>query len=426
MTDDISNRILQNLIQSSILLKLIEKNFPHNVKSAMVRKNPLSQIKMPIWICKNQHQLFVVRSSFTYMLVKRLLCVPGQNNVNHLQLAIRIVSRKHKLPKLSLTYVHPLVGEQHSSGVYSIAFHPQLPLIASCAFKKGIPKIWSISPDGSTATHVATLQGLSGAVRSVAFHPSLSCLVTGLLEDDIPKFWRISPDGSTATCVTNLNNDGDVVSSIAFHQFLPFCATNYKNTARLWRISPDGSATCVATLQGHKRFVKSITFHPTLSFLVTGSEDNSAKLWSFSSDGSTVTCVKTLVGEEHSVSFDYVEFHKDLPILATSKDCSINLWLFSPDGSTASCVANLKGHGNWICSIAFHPKLPILAFGDNIGTMEMWHFSRDCSTVTCVATLEGYSNCFLTSLAFHQNLPLLAMASVHDETVKLLRWKLDN
>lgn len=88
--------------------------------------------------------------------------------------------------------------------------------------------------------------------------------------------------------------------------------------------------------------------------------------------------------------------------------------------NSATYVSNLKGHSRRICSVAFHPKLPLLTTGDESGTVKLWHFSRDCFTATCVASLKAYSS-RICSGAFHPKLPLIATASSYDNTVKLWR-----
>ena len=107
-----------------------------------------------------------------------------------------------------------------------------------------------------------TLRGHRNWVLSVAFHPTANLLATGS-KDDTAKLWRFSPDGSSATCVATLEGHGTSypqtgVHSVAFHPTANLLATGSVDcTAKLWRFSPDGSAannmsaTCVETLEGH-------------------------------------------------------------------------------------------------------------------------------------------------------------------------------
>ena len=130
----------------------------------------------------------------------------------------------------------------------------------------------------------------SDYVNSVAFDPTGLLLATGS-DDDTAKLWRFSPDGSTATCVATLAEHSGYVWSVAFHPTGLLLATGSQDkTAKLWRFSPDdgSTATCVATLEGHGNWVNSVAFHPTAPLLATGSSDQTAKLWNITVEN-TVT-----------------------------------------------------------------------------------------------------------------------------------------
>jgi len=337
----------------------------------------------------------------------------------------------------------------HRNWVLSVAFHPTANLLATGS-KDDTAKLWRFSPDGSSATCVATLEGHGTSypqtgVHSVAFHPTANLLATGSV-DCTAKLWRFSPDGSMATCVATLEGHRSYVYSVAFHPTANLLATggSYDNTAKLWQFLPDGSAAnnmsarCVATLEGHRERVNSVAFHPTANLLATGSDDDTAKLWRFSPDGSTATCVATLEG--HRTIVNSVAFHPTANLLATgSHDQTAKLWRFSPDGSAANnmsarCVATLE-EGNreemrWVNSVAFHPRANLLATGSSKGTTKLWRFSPDGSaannmSATCVATLEEGPRYAVYSVAFHPTANLFATGS-GDNTAKLLELNIQN
>jgi WD40 repeat protein len=186
-------------------------------------------------------------------------------------------------------------NDGHTHIVNSVVFHPTLPLLATGSDDMNV-KLWRLDKsDGSMwgATCVTTLDrskgGHSSSVYSIAFHPTLPILATSSYDKTV-KLWRLvyTPDGSisAATCVATLDSSNgghsSSVSSVAFHPTLPFLVTGSDDkTAKLWRLdNPDGSATtCVATLEGHNDSIRSVTFHQRLPFLVTVSDDNSVKLW---------------------------------------------------------------------------------------------------------------------------------------------------
>ena len=91
-------------------------------------------------------------------------------------------------------------------------------------------------------------------------------------------------------------------------------------------------------------------------------------------------------------------------------------------------LATLAGHSSSVHSVAFHPRLPILATGSLDRTVKLWSFSDDClfppeiqvskkHPPALVATLEGHDS-HVTSVAFHPTAPLLATGS-SDRTVRL-------
>jgi WD40 repeat protein len=254
------------------------------------------------------------------------------------------------------------------------------------------------------------------------------------------------PVGDNDQCrlIAFLGGHRNPVTSVAIHPTLHLLATGSSdNTAKLWRFSADASIpTCVATLGNF--WVTSVAFHPELPLLATGSQDRTAKLWSFNPLGSeatnmSATCVATLEGEHgHRSYVNSVAFHPKLPLLATgSHDRTAKLWSFNPhglavDNMSATCVATLEGghgHQDSVTSVAFHPMLPLLATGSDDNTAKLWSFNPNGSaannmSATCVATLEGDSghSDWVESVAFHPMLPLLATGSA-DRTAKL--WSFD-
>jgi WD40 repeat protein len=258
----------------------------------------------------------------------------------HPTMPIWVTSSADKTAKLwrladdnsSATCVATLEG--HRDWVFWVTFHPTLPLLATSSWDS-TAKLWRLSPDYSEVTCVATLVGHkrlwyrlweSAMVLSVAFHATAPLLATSSV-DRTAKLWRLSPDNSSATCVATLEGHRDWVRSVAFHPTLPLLATGSDDkTAKLWRLSPDYSeAICVATLVGHGQKVRIVAFHPTAPLLATTSNDKTAKLWQISRDNSSATCVATLEGHRDWVRS--VAFHPTLPLLATGcRDKTLKMW----------------------------------------------------------------------------------------------------
>jgi len=390
------------------------------------------------------------RSGLSVMLATRLVQGKISSKMLKLQLAKRILSKTHKPPKISpptLATTFDSSEGWHRNSLVSVVFHPILPLLATGSRDNPV-KLWRLVNTPSSKWVVISKEmpwGYSTDVLSIAFHGTAPLLATGS-SDTTVQLWHFSSNGSEATCVTTLdssnNGHSDWVWSVAFHSTLPLLASgSYDGITKLWRLdNPNGSAvTCMATLDssndGHRSIVNSVAFHPTLPLLATGSNDTNVKLWHLDKpDGSMwrATCVTTLDRSKggHNNGVCSVAFHPTLPLLATgSYDSTVKLWhmVYTPNGSisVATCVATLDssngGHSGSVNSVAFHPTLPFLATGSDDKTAKLWRLDKpDGSAATCVATLEWH-NASIRSVAFHQILPLLVTGS-DDSSVKL--WKL--
>jgi len=191
----------------------------------------------------------------------------------------------------------------------SLAFHSREPLLAIGSGTHGVNRdehifgaieIRRLSTDGSN-THVTTTLDVDESVTSVAFHPIAHPPVLAAGFDSIRnqvKLWRLSPDASSATHLITLDEQYKRrdysryrINCMSFHPLFPILVTgsNY-GTINIWRLNFDTpSAICLMTLDetngGHNIVVKSLAFHPSPSmpFLASSSFDNTAKLWDCSS-----------------------------------------------------------------------------------------------------------------------------------------------
>ena len=441
---------LMDILAGQVFSYLFEKN-QRQLRIFYTRGLPVMVQPLGNFTLNPKYRLKLLgRSSISVILATRLL--QGEIRNGKLQLANRIVSRMHELPKISRPTLATTFDSSkgwHRNSLVSVVFHPILPLLATGTRDNSV-KLWRLVNTPNSILVVTSVEmpwggGYSADVLSVAFHGTAPLLATGS-SDTTVQLWRFSSNGSEATCVTTLdssnNGHSDWVWSVAFHSTLPLLASgSYDGITKLWRLdNPNGSAvTCMATLDssndGHRSIVNSVAFHPTLPLLATGSSDTNVKLWHLDKpDGSMwrATCVTTLDRSKggHDNGVCSVAFHSTLPLLATgSYDNTVKLWhmVYTPNGSisVATCVATLDssngGHNRSVNSVAFHPTLPFLATGSDDKTAKLWRLDNpDGSAATCVATLEWH-NTSIRSVAFHQILPLLVTGS-DDSIVKL--WKL--
>ena len=369
----------------------------------------------------------------------------------------------------------------HRNTVSSLAFHPILPTSKLPLLVTGsgdnTAKLWQTGryergskmfvplPDGS-ADCIATLEGHSEPIFSVAFQSMAGVVATGSV-DKTARLWKFNPwpwaeeaSQKPPEVMAILEGHRDIVTSVAIHPFLPLLVTGSSdNTAKLWSwkdktnagIWPGGE--CVQTMEGHSSYVTSVAFHPKMPYLATGSLDHTVKLWRFNPSWpyknhtpiARPDLRATLTGHGNFVSS--VVFHPTLPLLATgSWDNTVKLWRFPEhprdytEGREAlffpkvnfsetppTCVATLEGHRNGVTSVAFHQRMPLLATGSADSTVKLWSFSPDGSLSSCVATSEEQYR--VNAVAFHPVDPLLAFCcghhSTNDSSVKLWRFSPD-
>ena len=78
----------------------------------------------------------------------------------------------------------------------------------------------------------------------------------------------------------------------------------------------------------------------------------------------------SLEGHERGVNcLDYYPGGDKPYLLSGADDKSIKIW----DYQTKSCIQTLEGHSNNVCSVLFHPRLPVLVSASEDGTVRLWH-----------------------------------------------------
>ena len=169
-------------------VKQLEAVFPSRYRRSF-ESNAFNAIRSRV--CSEDRLLLITGGQFCVMLARRLLCFNGECAVRDaLRLGTSALSRRHFFRNSSATCVATLEGD--SSPVYSVAFHPTAPLLATGSCKNlccdRTVRLWLLSCDNSSATCVATLKGHSNQVNSVAFHPTAPLLATGS-GDDTVRLW---------------------------------------------------------------------------------------------------------------------------------------------------------------------------------------------------------------------------------------------
>ena len=165
-------------------VKQLQAVFPSRLRRSF-ESNALNAMRSRV--CSENRLLFITGGRLCAMLAQRLLCFNGECAVRDaLRLGTSALSRRHFFRNSSATCVATLEG--HSSFVFSVAFHPTAPLLATGSRDKTL-RLWLLSSDNSSATCVATLEGHRERGTSVAFHPTAPLLATGSW-DTTARLWR--------------------------------------------------------------------------------------------------------------------------------------------------------------------------------------------------------------------------------------------
>lgn len=247
----------------------------------------------------------------------------------------------------------------------------------------------------------------------------------------------------------NESDQEEMVRDCAFHPCLPIFATASR-FPRLWRLNHDCSAvTYLATMfegqMSQDRLwsrVGFVVFHSILP--IAAVQDNQfVKLWRFGFDPPFVACIARLkhgydryIGRESDderfsgSALRSVAFHPRLAVLAScTHHGNVMLWQLNSDCTDASCVAVLAVGGEdsgfpSLKNVVFHPFLPLLATSSNYAGAQLWRLNADCTSATIIATIQEHLSGF-KCVAFHPKLLFIATSS-RDWTAKLWRLTFDD
>ncbi|MEE1782186.1 TIR domain-containing protein [Streptomyces sp. SP17BM10] len=265
----------------------------------------------------------------------------------------------------------------HTGRVYTLAFHPDEPLLAS-GDTSGQVRLW----DTAGGAPGELLTGCAGAVYQVAFHTA--------------------PDGSGAGAL--------------------LAAGDSAGTVRVWQLGgghgaatgPDVAAAVPLRRQPqeHHGSVWACKFRPhggpegsdSGTLLVTGGNDGAVRLW----DAATGQSRRLLRG--HGRRIGALSFNASGNLLAAAgNDGTVRLW----EPATGRRVREITGRSNRLVSAAFGPSGPVLATASNDGDMYLWNAaSGEFQRRLDVETEHVWAE------AFSPDATLLATAN-DDDTVRI-------
>ena len=120
-------------------VKQLEAVFPSRYRRSF-ESYALNAMRSRVTVCSENRLLLLTGGRLCAMLAQRLLCFNGECAVRDaLRLGTSALSRRHFFRNSSATCVATL--KEHSDYVYSVAFHPTAPLLATGSFDKTV-RLW--------------------------------------------------------------------------------------------------------------------------------------------------------------------------------------------------------------------------------------------------------------------------------------------
>lgn len=286
--------------------------------------------------------------------------------------------------------------EGHTQTIWTVTFHPSLPIIASGSDDCTI-RIW----DSNTGECLKILQGHENWVLDVKFSKDSTILASGSFDRTI-KFWNIE----SGQCLKTLQGHQDAVWSVSWSPDGRLLASSgFEKIIRVWDTLTEN---CVHTLPGHTKEIKTVSISPNGQIIASGSFDKSIRLWNLKNG----ECLKILSG--HLAPIRSLNFSPDGQTLVSGdNEQTVKFWNIK----TRECIQTWHGYINWIWSISISPDGQYIASGHLDRNIRVW----DIQTGKCIKKLSGHTS-WIWSVVFSPDGRYIASSS-EDETIKI--WNLN-
>lgn len=287
----------------------------------------------------------------------------------------------------------------HNDVIYRLAWSPDGKMLASSSSDKTI-RLWVVE----TGQECRKLEGYSNRNLSVAWSPNGRTLASEAYDNAIflwdvitGKPYELLEGHSKRVCSLAWSPDGQTLASGSFD-----------NTIRLWEVENRKQAR---VLEGHYKEVNWINWSPDGQKIVSGSADKIIRIW----DVKTGNVIKTLEGHSREIS-SVVWSPNRKSLVSASYDTTLRVW----NPRTGKLINILEGHTYHVNSVSFSFDSQFLASKSGDGTVRLWR----CNSWKAISMIvEPASDSWCSSIAFHPKLPILATLGEYDTVIRI--WELD-
>jgi coatomer subunit beta' len=171
---------------------------------------------------------------------------------------------------------------------------------------------------------------------------------------------------NTMEKIKDLEAHADYIRFVEIYPIMPYILSSSDDMSmKLWNWEQNWE--CASTFEGHAHYVMMCKFNPKdTNTFASASLDRTIKVWGLGAQQPHFS----LEGHDRGVNcLDYYPGGDKPYLLTGADDKTIKIW----DYQTKACIQTLEGHSNNVCSVLFHPRLPVLVSASEDGTVRIWH-----------------------------------------------------